>query len=236
MDNLSRLARTYEHKKDKFSAAIWKQVQPLLGQTDLVSINELSDILNEHRIPFLTKRTWDARKTSDMVDSLVRQGLIRPETVLYPLTDFKDIKEFNQTMWATVAEMTEGKPYPLAQIVKTLNTDQIKYHDGRDWNMEKLTDTSKHWARDGQAKLLKQDGKPCLQTFEKMNGHTRKANQFAETIAPVIKSITKGYDYPSHKLAWLMNRNDIKSPHGKQWHASNAQAVINRCKKLGLLD
>jgi len=100
-------------------------------------------------------------------------------------------------------------------------------------NRKKISRNTKKAMAKLKAKGMK-FGNPNIKeaTKKASEDHTRRANDFAVTMRPVVKKIQKGGANTYQDIANRLNADGIKSRYGKTWHPSNVRNLLLKIKEL----
>jgi len=100
-------------------------------------------------------------------------------------------------------------------------------------NRKKISRNTKKAMAKLKAKGMK-FGNPNIKeaTKKASEDHTRRANDFAVTMRPVVKKIQKGGANTYQDIANRLNADGIKSRYGRTWHPSNVRNLLLKIKEL----
>tara|TARA_R100000664_G_scaffold15368_1_gene23916 strand:- start:843 stop:1472 length:630 start_codon:yes stop_codon:yes gene_type:complete len=100
-------------------------------------------------------------------------------------------------------------------------------------NRKKISRNTKKAMAKLKAKGMK-FGNPNIKeaTQKASEDHTRRANDFAVTMRPVVKKIQKSGANTYQDIANRLNAEGIKSRYGRTWHPSNVRNLLLKIKEL----
>jgi len=100
-------------------------------------------------------------------------------------------------------------------------------------NRKKISRNTKKAMAKLKAKGMK-FGNPNIKeaTQKASEDHTRRANDFAVTMRPVVKKIQKSGANTYQDIANRLNGDGVKSRYGRTWHPSNVRNLLLKIKEL----